>query len=182
MIATAEGVRTPSDRDLILSSLERPERFETVFARHGATIYRYLRRRVGEDLAEELVAETFARAFRARGRFDPRGEWALPWLYGIAANLLRMHRRTEERRLGSSLDAVALGPALAEALAGLPPGQREVLLLHAWADLAHDEIAAALGISTATVRSHLHRARARVAERLTPFGNEGDEDPRARAR
>ena len=196
MTATARGAGTPSDRDVIDSSIERPERFEAVFDRHATAIYRYLRRRVGVALAEELTAETFARAFGARHQFDRRGESALPWLYGIATNLLRMHRRAEERRLrayaraadnGSRpspssdadrrLDAMSLGPALAEALASLPAGQREVLLLHAWSELSHEGIAAALEISAGTVRSRLHRARSRMAERLAPFGNEADDDP-----
>jgi RNA polymerase sigma factor (sigma-70 family) len=200
MIATAEGVRAPSDRDVIRSSRERPECFEAVFDRHATTIYRYLRRRVGAALAEDLTAETFARAFRARRRFDPRGESALPWLYGIAANLLRMHQRAEERRLraysraaergfapspsadsDNRLDTVALRPALAEALATLPLGQREVLLLHAWAELSHEGIGAALDISAGTVRSRLHRARVHIAERLAQSGNEAGEDPNARA-
>ena len=194
MTAPAEGAGTPPDDDVIVSSFERPECFEAVFDRHATTIYRYLRRRVGEALAEELTAETFARAFRGRRRFECRCESALPWLYGIAANLLRMHRRAEERRLrayaraaGRSLasppiysdqrlDAVALRPALSAALADLPHAQREVLLLHAWADLSHEEIAAALDISSGTVRSRLHRARAHVAERLARTGNKaGDE-------
>ena len=195
MTAPAEGAGTPSDREVIVSSFERPECFEVVFERHATAIYRYLRRRVGGTLAEELTAETFARALRARRRFDRRGESALPWLFGIAANLLRMHRRAEERRLRAyaraadrgltpspssdsdhRLDAGALRPALAAALADLPDAQREVLLLHAWADLSHEEIAAALGISAGTVRSRLHRARAHVAERLARTGNKaGDE-------
>jgi RNA polymerase sigma factor (sigma-70 family) len=138
MTATAGGAGTPSDRDVIASSLDRPEAFEAVFERHSAAIYRYLRRRVGTALAEELTAEAFARAFRARRRFDHRSESALPWLYGTAANLLRMHRRGEERRLRAyaraaeghaeastgaesdhRLDAAALKPALASALADL---------------------------------------------------------------
>lgn len=195
MIAAGDGVRA-SDREVILTSRERPEQFEAVFDRHGATIYRYLRRRVGTALAEDLAAETFARAFRARHTFDPRGESALPWLFGIAANLLRMHRRAEERRLRAyaraaehgaqpspsadsdrRLDAVALRPALADALAGLPAGQRDVLLLHAWARLSHEEIAAALEISAGTVRSRLHRARTHVQERLARSGNEANDDP-----
>lgn len=195
MIATAEGGGTASDRDVISSSLERPECFEAVFDRHATAIYRYLRRRVGAALAEELTAETFARAFRGRRRFDRRGGSALPWLYGIAANLLRMHRRAEERRLRAygraaerglepppsadsdrRLDAAALRPALAAALADLPLAQREVLLLHAWAELSHEEIAAALDISAGTVRSRLYRARVHVAERLPRSGNKADDD------
>ena len=201
MLASAEGAGTPTDRDVIASSFERPECFETLFERHAAPIYRYLRRRVGTGLAEELTAETFARAFRARRRFDLLGESALPWLYGIAANVLRMHRRTDERRLrayahasvgrGSEpplsadsdhrLDAMAVRPALAAALADLPPAQREVLLLHAWADLSNEEIAVALDISPGTVRSRLHRARAYVAERLRWSGNKTDDDSMVKA-
>jgi RNA polymerase sigma-70 factor, ECF subfamily len=198
MMGIADRVWSPSDRDLILSSRERPECFEALFDRHAKTIYGYLRRRVGADLAEELAAETFTQAFRSRGRFD--GASALPWLYGIAANLLRMHRRAEERRLRAyarsarrgiehspaadsnrRLDATALRPALAEALADLPLGQRDVLLLHCWAGLSHEEIAEALAISAGTVRSRLHRARTQMAERLAHFGNEPGENPRLTA-
>jgi RNA polymerase sigma factor (sigma-70 family) len=201
MIPPSEVVRASSDREVIFASWTQPERFEAVFDRHAATIYRYLRCRVGTMLAEDLLAETFAQAFKARRRYEYRGESALPWLYGIAANLLRMHRRAEERRLrayaraaepGSEpstsvdsdhrLDAVARGPALAEELAGLPVGQCEVLLLHAWADLSHEEIAAALGLSAGTVRSRLHRARVQIAERLALSGNEADDDPMAARR
>jgi RNA polymerase sigma factor (sigma-70 family) len=180
----------PSDRQLIASSLKRPEQFEAVFERHAPAIYRYVRRRVGEELAEELTAETFFRAFRSRRRFDRRHESALPWLYGIAANLLRMNRRAEQRRLRAyarvvetgphddldrRVDSAAVRPALAEALASLPHAQREVLLLHAWAELSHEEIALALDISAGTVRSRLHRARSHVAERIAPSGNRADE-------
>ncbi|MGH3607045.1 MAG: RNA polymerase sigma factor, partial [Pseudonocardiaceae bacterium] len=65
--------------------------FEEVFERHVGALIRYLRLRVGDSLAEELAAETFVRAFQARGRFDAGRESALPWLYGIAANLIRTH-------------------------------------------------------------------------------------------
>ena len=79
------------------------------------------------------------------------------------------------------IDAAALAPALSEALATLPSGQREVLLLHAWAGLSPAEIATALGLSPASVRKRLHRARAHVGGRVGRFGNEpGDDVPEAR--
>lgn len=130
----------------------------------------------------------FAIAFRSRGRYDRGAADARPWLFGIAANLARRHSRTERRRLrayartgvdplgddvGDSdrrLDALAAGPALAAALAALRPGEREVLLLFAWADLSYEEIAAALGVPIGTVRSRLSRARGRVRELLAPTG------------
>ena len=174
-----------ADREVIMRSEDHPERFELIFERHYLSIYRYLYRRVGEDLAQELAAETFARAFRGRRRFDGRESSALPWLYGITANLLRMHRRREARRLrayaraaqqngpppqdneiDARMDATALGPALAVALVSLSPSEREVLLLHAWSELTHDQIAYALNLSPGTVRTRLHRARLHLAQRL----------------
>jgi RNA polymerase sigma-70 factor, ECF subfamily len=173
-----------TDALAISRSLTAPEYFEVVFDRHFASIHGYLRRRLGPELAQELAAETFLHAFEGRGRFAAGSDSALPWLYGIAANLMKMHRRAEERRLrayarigGRSgheeareveerLDAAALAPALAAGLAALSPVSREVLLLHAWAELSHEEIAQALGLSPAAVRTRLHRARAQVGEML----------------
>src|SRR5205823_13591385 len=108
-----------------------------------------------------------------------------PWLYGIAANLLRHHWRKERRMLrayarsGSDLalgqedeanveraDAQAQKPVLAEALAEIRPSEREVLLLHAWAELTDAEIAEALSLPIGTVKSRLSRARERLRNRL----------------
>lgn len=141
-----------------------------------------MHRRVGAQLADELAAETFAVAFSRRGGFDPRHADARPWLYGIAANLLRNHRRSERRQLlayartgvdpvepdafsgaDDRLDAARAMRGLAEALASLRDQEREVLLLFAWAELSYEEIAQALVIPVGTVRSRLSRARKRLA-------------------
>lgn len=181
-----------TDAEVIARSLDRPQRFEAIFDRHASAIYRYLRRRVGDHLAEELTAETFSRALRARRQFDSHHASALPWLYGIAINLIRMQVRTEKSRQrahrllaqdsavqpsstaesDARLDAQALAPALSVALAGLSSDQREVLLLHAWAGLSPAEIAEALSISSATARKRLHRARAKAAEQIERYGAE----------
>ena len=180
-----------TDAELIAASVARPERFEAIFDRHASAIHRYLRRRVGDQVAEELTAETFANALHSRRQFDSSHPSALPWLYGIAVNLIRMHARSERRRqranrrLGQTsfhpastseiedrVDAHALAPALSAALEALSRDQREVLLLHAWAGLSPAEIAEALSISGATVRKRLHRARARAAEGLKRHGQD----------
>jgi RNA polymerase sigma-70 factor, ECF subfamily len=161
--------------------------FEEVFAAEFRLLYRYLRRRVGEAAAEDLAEATFAAAFANWERLDPERP-VRPWLYGIAANLLRHQWRDERRMLrayarsgvdpvladddeaAARVDAGAQRRVLAAALAELRPGEREILLLHAWAELSDSEIAAALSLPLGTVKSRLHRTRERLRNRLDPDG------------
>jgi Sigma-70 region 2 len=85
------------DAAIVGQSVGEPERFAVLFDRHSAGIYRYLAQRVGPDLADDLVAETFLRAFAARERYDTSRPDARPWLFGIATNLVGRHRRREVR-------------------------------------------------------------------------------------
>lgn len=146
-----------------------------MFDRHFDAVHAYAQRRVGADHAEDVAAETFARAYADRRRYDPAQGGALPWLLGIATNVLRRHWRTERQRLASYARSVAHDvpgeppdPSrdTITALAHLPRRQREVVLLHAWADLTYEEIARALSIPVGTVRSRLARARTRLAPPL----------------
>jgi RNA polymerase sigma-70 factor (ECF subfamily) len=190
---------TVTDAALIEASLESPETFAGLFDRHFAAVHRYLQRRLDEHLADELAADTFVTAFSARSRFDRSRESALPWLYGIAANLARHQLRKSRRgraafarvdREGSAdewatvdsrLDAEAAAQHLTQALATLAEGDREALLLHAWEDLSYAEIAQALEIPVGTVKSRISRSRAQLREHLTASGQVLDEEtPRSR--
>lgn len=182
-----------SDAEVILASGNDPQQFTAIFDRHFDAIYRYIRRRIGELDADDLTAETFTVAFSARGRYDARRPNALPWLYGIATNLVRHHRRSEERRLQAyarapvgvveadldaamdRMEASAAVPALIDALLRLRRDDRDVLLLFAWADLSYQEIAEALGTPIGTVRSRLNRARRIVRELLGADGQYQDD-------
>jgi RNA polymerase sigma factor (sigma-70 family) len=165
-----------------------PRAFEVAFQEHFPPVYRFLARRVGPALAEDLAAETFATAYRRRASFDPGRGSLRSWLYGIAANLVRNHWRTEQHLLAldarlvpetdfpDSSDAIdervvaaLLAPRLASALGELTRDQRDVLLLHAWAELSPDEIAEALDIAPGTARSRLSRARTLLREQLGDF-------------
>jgi RNA polymerase sigma factor (sigma-70 family) len=178
------------DATLIERSWHEPEAFAALYDRHAGPIHRFAGRRLGDQLADDVVGETFLAAFRRRKRYDLRRADARPWLYGIAANVIGKHRRAEVRMLRAfartGADPVAAGHAdlvdsrvcaaavqrdLAAALAALTAGDRDVLLLIAWADLSYEETAAALGIPVGTVRSRLHRARRKVREAL------GGQDP-----
>lgn len=131
-----------------------------MFARYGRRLLVYCACRVEPDAAEDVVAETFLVAYARRHRYDHDRPSALPWLYGIATNLVRRHRRTEARAYRAY--ARAARQRLAAALTRLPRRQRDVLLLYAVAQLEYAEIAEALDIPLGSVRSSLHRARAKL--------------------
>src|SRR5579862_1178416 len=86
------------DAAVIESSQREPERFAVLFDRHAPHIHRYLARRAGREVADDLVAETFLTAFAKRDRYDLSYTDARPWLYGIATNLVGRHRRDEVRQ------------------------------------------------------------------------------------
>jgi hypothetical protein len=94
-----QGEAATDDSELIAASLVEPARFAELFDRHFPAIHRYLRRRVGAELADDLAAETFTQAFARRRHYRAEQPDAAPWLYGIAGNLVRQHARAEQRRL-----------------------------------------------------------------------------------
>lgn len=156
------------DGELIRRSAHDPEQFPALFDRYAQQIHLYVARRLGTQAADDIVAETFLAAFRRRGTYDTSFALARPWLYGIATTLIARHRRQEERLL-RALSRTGVDP-LPEALASLPRGHRDVLLLVAWEDMSYEEVARALDISVGTVRSRLHRARKKARNVL------GDEE------
>jgi RNA polymerase sigma-70 factor (ECF subfamily) len=168
--AIITGCEDVADSWVIKASLDSPEAFVYLFNRHFDAIYGYLIRRVGPDIGNDLASEVFTQAFACRDHYDLGRQDAAPWLYGICTNLLRRHHRSEQRRLRAYARAVAsastadapslsLDPKLAAGLMSMKQVDREVLLLHAWADLDYAGIAAALSIPLGTVRSRLNRAR-----------------------
>ena len=180
-----------TDAELIEGSLREPERFALLYDRHHQMVHRYIARRLSRDLADDLMAETFLTAFRRRERYDLSRPDARPWLYGIATTVVGQHHREESRfwrliartgvdhvvdfpgdQVADRVSAVGLRRELATALAALPRGQRDVLMLTAAGRLSTEEIAVALGIARGTVRSRLSRARKKTGDAL------GGADPR----
>ena len=189
------AVEVAADHELIRLSAADPEVFGQIFDRHASTIHRYLARRVGRTLADDLTAETFLIAFRGRDKYDMSHINCRPWLYGIAANLLRGHQRAEIRQY-RALARTGIDPAysdgafdasenrviaagqvrdLAALLAKLPAGERDVLTLVSQAQLSYPEVARALDIPVGTVRSRLHSARKRIRKAFPDLAPEGSD-------
>ncbi|MEV5828892.1 RNA polymerase sigma factor [Spirillospora sp. NPDC052242] len=173
------------DASHIGRSRDEPEAFAEIFRRHAPGLKRYVTRRLGADTAEDVVAETFLAAFRQRHRYDLGRPDARPWLFGIATNLMGRHVRTEVRQLrvlrrtgadpvaepftdrsDERVSAQADGPRIAAALAAMPQGHRDALLLFAWGGLSYVQVAEALGVRLGTVRSRINRARRRLRAEL----------------
>jgi RNA polymerase sigma-70 factor (ECF subfamily) len=178
-------MRAARDATVVRESHKTPERFGAIFDAYFAEIHAYVARRIGPENASDVVAETFLAAFRKRDRYDPARASVRGWLYGFATKLVGKHRRSElralramerlPRQLGPEeadegiavrVAAEGLRGRLAEALAGLSAGDRDVMLLVALAELSHEEVAAALDIPYGTVGSRLNRARRKLREAL----------------
>jgi len=179
---TAAEDHADTDAALIRASLADPDRFAAIYDRYAPMLYRYAYQRVGPEIADDVVAESFLAAFRGRASYDPDRQDARPWLFGILTRELATHHRRERARYRamarSTHDTVQQdGPAdqvtarvvadaargpLAAALAELAPGDRDVLLLVAWGQLSYDEVADSLNIPQGTVGSRLSRARRKV--------------------
>lgn len=157
----------------------KPNGLADAYRRHLPAIVRYLRRRLGDDVAEDAAAEVFVRAVRAQraGQLV-----SLPWLFGVAANVISEHRRSERRRLqaierfaahaprspSSAAGGSELDPELVNALRRLKRKDREALLLAVWGELTYEQVAEALGVPIGTVRSRIARARKQLASTAAP--------------
>ena len=157
--------------------------FRELFNSTYADVLAYARRRsFNQSDADDVVADVYATAWRRREDLDP-GSPALPWLYGIAANVLRNQWRAGGRQLrlverleaqpaassgqGPATDpAETVGGDMRAALSGLSFDDQEVLRLVAWEGLSHAEVGLVLGCSANAVGIRLHRAKQRLQTEL----------------
>lgn len=147
----------------------------TLYRRYGRPVFAIALRSLGDrSLAEEVVQQTFVKAWRASGRFDPELDPA-PWLYSIARrvaiDVYRRERRHRERRR-EEIDIAVLPPSfeglweiweVRAAIDELPEDERAVIQATFYRQLTHAEAASELGIPVGTVKSRSHRAFRRLA-------------------
>jgi RNA polymerase sigma-70 factor (ECF subfamily) len=156
------------------------ERFTAVYETSYGAIHAYAARRVGLEAADEVAAETFLIAWR---RFDAVPGEPLPWLYGVARNVVARHyaargrRRLIETALARERPQVLVGfdepadPTLWQAWERLGPHDQEVLALVAWEELSVAEAARVLGCPAPVFSVRLHRARRRLKRLLADISS-----------
>lgn len=162
------------------------EAFTVLYHRHAEAVWHHgYRLTASRTAAEDVLAATFLTAWRRRADVRFVADSARPWLLAVAANEARTEwrRSTRHRRLA---DRVGPAPDVADhsdavvasledrrrvhgvlaAIADLPAGQRDAVALCLVAEVRHADAARALGISENTLRSRIHRARARLRDLL----------------
>ncbi|WP_307800286.1 RNA polymerase sigma factor [Actinomadura nitritigenes] len=148
-------------------------RFTAMYDACRQRVWAYAAARAGRQIADEVVSETFAVAWR---RIADVPDPPLPWLLGVARNVLRDGYRAEARREACTAELARWAPrpsgdiaedvaerlAVLRAMAAIPEGDREILILVAWQGLSPREAARVVGCSPAALRVRLHRARRRL--------------------
>jgi len=146
--------------DVALAAAGDMKAFERLYWRHAARIKALARRFLGSSDAEDGTQEVFVRAWSRLGQF--RGDAAFAtWLHRLAVNVLL---RLMERQKPQPIEDVQVRPHepdidLERALLTLPPGVREVVVLHDMESYTHEEIASVLDIGVSASKMRLHRGR-----------------------
>ena len=171
------------------------EAFRLIFERYSRPVISFIYDQIGDrDLAEELTQETFVRAFRAIHTM--RAETKLStWLFGIARNVARESLRARIRANNhvdladksvmdlsddkpvpvEGLLSKELNDLIRRSLAALDEDKRLVFTLKVLHQCSYEEIAAITGFSLAKLKTDLHRARAEMRKKISPYAGVGYE-------
>jgi RNA polymerase sigma-70 factor (ECF subfamily) len=167
------------DSDVALAARGDQSAFERLYRTHVARIHSLTRRMLSTQEADEVTQDIFVRTWQKLGQF--RGESAFStWLHRLAVNVVIERRRSfaiQRDRMSddpAALDALTVRPARADlkvdfeqAIAQLPPGAREIFVLHDIEGYKHREISVLLDIATGTSKRQLHRARMLMRQHLS---------------
>jgi RNA polymerase sigma-70 factor (ECF subfamily) len=172
------GIRAGLETDVALAAAGDASAFERLYRTHVARIHSLTRRMLGSDHADEVTQDIFVRTWQKLGTF--RGDSAFgTWLHRLAVNVVIERRRTfaiRRERLADDLSALDLAKAppvrtdlrvdFEQAIEQLPPGAREIFVLHDVEGYKHREIAGLLDITAGTSKRQLHRARMLLRRQL----------------
>ena len=172
MTLSEDGPRPQTrDTDVALAAGGDSSAFERLYRTHVSRIHSLTRRMLGSHHADEVTQDIFVRTWQKLGQF--RGDSAFStWLHRLAVNVVIERRRSfavQRERIAddeAALDLATVPPARTDltvdfesAIEQLPPGAREIFVLHDVEGYKHREIAAMLGIASGTSKRQLHRAR-----------------------
>jgi RNA polymerase sigma-70 factor, ECF subfamily len=171
-------IRGGIDSDVALAARGDSSAFERLYRMHVARIHNLTRRMLGRDQADEVTQDIFVRTWQKLGQFRGDSQFST-WLHRLAVNVVIERRRSfalQRERMEddpSALDLVTIAPGRADltvdfehAMEQLPPGAREIFVLHDVEGYKHREIAAMLEITTGTSKRQLHRARMLMRKHL----------------
>jgi RNA polymerase sigma-70 factor, ECF subfamily len=184
-MALSGETRIPNglESDVALAAGGDASAFERLYRTHVARIHSLTRRMLGSHEADEVTQDIFVRTWQKLGQF--RGDSAFStWLHRLAVNVVIEKRRSfaiQRERMSDdpeALDAITVAPARADlrvdfdaAIEQLPPGAREIFVLHDVEGYKHREIAAMLDITSGTSKRQLHRARMLLRQHLSGNDN-----------
>ncbi len=180
------------ERELVINARQDPDAFARLYDLNYSRVFNYLLYTTGDvETALDLTSETFLKALRAMPRYVLTGAPFSAWLLKIASNEAKMHFRKGKRgteieymdetvevrasvlqdevaraadEIASCEEFVSLAPLLRE----LGPKYREVIFLRFYEGLSIEEIAAALGRASGTVKSQLHRGLKELKHAMQP--------------
>jgi len=171
-------IRGGIDSDVALAARGDSSAFERLYRTHVARIHSLTRRMLGRDQADEVTQDIFVRTWQKLGQFRGDSQFST-WLHRLAVNVVIERRRSfalQRERLTddpAALDLVVVAPGRADltvdfehAMEQLPPGAREIFVLHDVEGYKHREIAAMLEITAGTSKRQLHRARMLMRKHL----------------
>ena len=170
--------RSGINDDVALAASGDSSAFERVYQAHVGRIHSLTRRMLGSHEADEVTQDIFVRTWQKLGQFRGDSQFST-WLHRLAVNVVIERRRSfaiQRERMSDdplALDMVTVAPARADltvdfeaAIEQLPPGAREIFVLHDVEGYKHREIAAMLDITSGTSKRQLHRARMLLRKHL----------------
>lgn len=173
---------------MTMSGAVAESHFVEIYRDHEPAIRRYCRRRLSPDDVDDAVLEVFAIAWRRSSDQPVSTDEIVPWLYGVARNVVRNQTRTSIRlrrlkaRVSSIVGDSSTSPEsvilrrsedqmVLDALSSLRPNDQEILRLRTWEDLGRRDIAEVLGISPEAVDMRVNRALRRMEKALLERGH-----------
>src|SRR5215813_6089135 len=173
------AVRSRTNEDVALAAAGDASAFERVYRTHVAKIHSLTRRMLGSHEADEVTQDIFVRTWQKLGQFRGDAQFST-WLHRLAVNVVIERRRSyavQRERMSddpTALDMLTVAPARADltvdfepVIERLPPGAREIFVLHDVEGYKHREIAAMLDITSGTSKRQLHRARMLMRKHLS---------------